>query len=151
MRYCVSSFSLSCFVSHCPNSWIYSEETVYTFCKGACTYTEPAVCLFCSYYWLVLSQDPFAFYVCFRFIVLTVIIFKLLFFFHKERAFSLLRAELHYHNHLLEKRKLPVIFMLWRCVVIIQPPNLPTKSFFFFKETTLFFSICSFSLEEMRA
>lgn len=131
MRCCVSSFSLSCFVSHCLNSCIYSAETVYTFCIGACIYTEPAVCLFCNYCWLVLSQDPFAFYVCFRFIVLTVVIFKLLFSFHKERALSLLRAELHYDNHLLEKRKLPVIFMLWRCVVIIQPPNLLTKSIFF--------------------
>lgn len=131
MRCCVSSFSLSCFVSHCLNSCIYSAETVYTFCIGACIYPEPAVCLFCNYCWLVLSQDPFAFYVCFRFIVLTVVIFKLLFSFHKERALSLLRAELHYDNHLLEKRKLPVIFMLWRFVVIIQPPNLLTKSIFF--------------------
>ena len=60
----------------------------------------------------VVSQDPFAFYVCFRVIVLTVVISKLLFSSCRGRAFGLLRAELYYHNNLSEKRKLPVIFLL---------------------------------------
>lgn len=46
------------------------------------------------------------------FFVLTVVIFKPLGSFHREGAFSLLRAERYYHDHLLEKRKLPVIFVL---------------------------------------
>ena len=61
-------------------------------CIGTCIHSQPAVCGLSLELAGVVSQDPFAFYVCFKVIVLTVVISKLLFSSRRGRAFWSLKS-----------------------------------------------------------